>query len=434
MAKVKYGDQPCFNYWWIGEKYANGWGVKKDINKAFYYYQKAIEEPYVDKCIGRFEFVYRTLADCYYYGRGTEVSYDKAFALYKKCLLLNYDPKAMMQISKCFRFGRGVVLNNDSAEFYLKKATEFGEDNAVKLSNIERTGKKLEDAQLISLLKDNAEKGNVRAMCYLSNNCNIAEEEKIMYLKAVAAKGYGIAYEYLAFLLQKAGGMYSIYTEEGIKKLEQYVEKAYNAGFNECCKLLAKAYKDGIYSNKKKKAIPNYTKCRYWSELMRCESTYNFLYELYDRGLGCKKNKAKAFEYLTKAAQMGRNEHDYSIELLQRNRTLEASYWWVRSCMYSDIYKIESIDKLFEKQDSNQFFYGYYYYSKNDMEQAVAFFTNALDTSLRKYALLMLAVCYQNGDGVSEDASLSKKYQEEAEKIPTIDSMKEVYDEIMELL
>ena len=434
LAKVEYCDQPCIYYWWIGEGYANGCGVKKDINKAFYYYQKAIEEPYIDKCIGRFGFVYCTLADCYYYGRGTEVSYEKALALYKKCLLLTYDPKAMMQISKCFRFGRGVVQNNDSADLYLKMATEFGEENAVKLSDIERTGKRLEDAELISLLKKYAEKGDVRAMCYLANNCHIAEEEKIMYLKVVAAKGYGIAYEYLAFLLQESGGRYSVYTEEGIKDLEQYVKQAYRAGFNECCKLMAKAYKRGIYSSKKKRVIPNYTKCRYWSELVRCEFTYNYLYELYDRGLSCRKDNDKAFDYLSKAAQMGTNEHDYSIELLNRDRIIEASYLWVGSCMDLTIYKFLNIDKLIANQDTNLFFYGYHYYSENNMELAVSFFSRALETSLRKYALLMLAVCYQNGEGVSEDIVLSEKYRKEAESIPHIDSMNEVYNEIMLLL
>ena len=66
-----YGDE--YGAYNIGRCYYNGWGCEKDYHEAFAWFERA------DK--GGHPTSKSFLAQCYFWGRGTELNYEKAVGL-----------------------------------------------------------------------------------------------------------------------------------------------------------------------------------------------------------------------------------------------------------------------------------------------------------------------------------------------------------------
>jgi hypothetical protein len=94
--------------------YKNGNGTEKNLEKAFYWYQKAAE-------IGGKEAMYN-LALCYENGEGTEKNLEKAFHWYQKAAE-NGDKEAMINLALCYENGEGTEKNLEKT-FYWQKVAE----------------------------------------------------------------------------------------------------------------------------------------------------------------------------------------------------------------------------------------------------------------------------------------------------------------------
>src|SRR5436190_248752 len=82
----------------LANSYYNGEGTEKNLEKAFYWYQKAAEN-------GNNNAMYN-LARCYKNREGTEKNLEKALHWYQKAAE-NGNNNAMNSLAKCYKNGKG---------------------------------------------------------------------------------------------------------------------------------------------------------------------------------------------------------------------------------------------------------------------------------------------------------------------------------------
>lgn len=112
-----------------GDAYANtlagaiyekgGNGVNQDLDKAFFYYQKAVDE------IGSVEG-WLALGRFYYFGKSVAQDYEKAFNYYSIVAEDTENSVAYLVLGKMYLEGNGVNKNLPMAREYLKKAIKSG--------------------------------------------------------------------------------------------------------------------------------------------------------------------------------------------------------------------------------------------------------------------------------------------------------------------
>ncbi|GET53926.1 kinase-like domain-containing protein [Rhizophagus irregularis DAOM 181602=DAOM 197198] len=108
--------------------YKNGEGTEKNLDKAFYWYQKAVENGNEDAIFN--------LAICYRNGEGTEKNLEKAFYWYQRAAenafhwyqkaAENENEKAMLALANCYYFGKGTEKNLEKFFYWNQKAAESG--------------------------------------------------------------------------------------------------------------------------------------------------------------------------------------------------------------------------------------------------------------------------------------------------------------------
>lgn len=103
-----------------------GQGIKKDYEMAKYWYEKGIEFNH-GGC-------FNNLAIMYDYGEGVEQDYAKAMELYKIAKALG-DEYAMLNLANMYEFGRGIEVNIDIAIKYYKEAADLGNQKAIDALN-----------------------------------------------------------------------------------------------------------------------------------------------------------------------------------------------------------------------------------------------------------------------------------------------------------
>src|SRR5437773_4818974 len=95
--------------------YYNGEGTEKNLEKAFYWYQKAAENGNNDAM--------NNLAYSYYNGEGTETNLEKAAE--------NGDSNAMNNLAySYYNNGKGTEKNLEKAFYWCQKAAENGNNDA----------------------------------------------------------------------------------------------------------------------------------------------------------------------------------------------------------------------------------------------------------------------------------------------------------------
>ena len=114
-------DEGCKDaYFFAGCIYEEGGGnVAKDLEKALFYYQKAIEEA------GTVE-AYLGLGKFYYYGMGVKQDYAKAFGYYSIVGEDSDNPIAQLMLGKMYQHGHGVNQDLKKAREYYNKAIAKG--------------------------------------------------------------------------------------------------------------------------------------------------------------------------------------------------------------------------------------------------------------------------------------------------------------------
>lgn len=117
----------------LGDIYAEGGDdIEQDYSKAYYWWSKGGKMNHYNSC-----HCYIRLGLLYHNGDGVKQNYKKAYESYIKAI--NTDNKESLpyyQLSVMFRNGQYVKANKDSVKYYLKKASEYGdEDAAVEFDN-----------------------------------------------------------------------------------------------------------------------------------------------------------------------------------------------------------------------------------------------------------------------------------------------------------
>ncbi|GES75100.1 kinase-like domain-containing protein [Rhizophagus clarus] len=122
--------------------YENGEGTEKNLEKAFYWYQIGAENGDEDETFN--------LALCYENGEGTEKNLEKAYYWYQKAAEIgNVD--AMVNLAYCYHDGKGTEKNLEKAFYWFQKVAENGNKDAMDIlascyENGEGTEKNLEKA------------------------------------------------------------------------------------------------------------------------------------------------------------------------------------------------------------------------------------------------------------------------------------------------
>lgn len=163
--------------YWMGWIYEFGkYGVEKDEAKAFEWYQKAVDEKYIDAYFrlglmyekGRaipknYEHAYQLykivsdycanidnksyllqeamgrLGVMYYYGHYVDMDQDKAFGFLLDGVYSFDDAEVMKTLSSCYRYGKGTTEDVEKAEYWLDMAEKYGDETAIWLRELERT-------------------------------------------------------------------------------------------------------------------------------------------------------------------------------------------------------------------------------------------------------------------------------------------------------
>ncbi|KAG9298447.1 hypothetical protein G9A89_008711, partial [Geosiphon pyriformis] len=126
----------------LGLCYENGWGITKNLEKAFKLYSKAAEA-------GDTQAQYK-LGLCYENGWGITKNLEKAFKLYSKAAEAG-DTQAQYKLGLCYENGWGITKNLEKAFKLYSKAAKAGNTQAqhnlwIYHQNGWRTTKNFEDA------------------------------------------------------------------------------------------------------------------------------------------------------------------------------------------------------------------------------------------------------------------------------------------------
>ena len=142
--------------------YQHGWGLKKDAEKAFYWYKKGAEEG-DSSCM-------LSLANCYLEGIGTQKDPDQSFAWCKKAAETG-DPISMVTLGYVYEDGDITKADPKQAFLWYKKAAKKGdEDGLQQLARCYRDGIGTDQSweNAFDCIKKLAEKGNTTAMFNLA--------------------------------------------------------------------------------------------------------------------------------------------------------------------------------------------------------------------------------------------------------------------------
>mgnify|MGYP002624631979 CR=1 FL=1 len=143
----------------LGWSYEHGEGVNKDYDQAVYWYRRSAEHGSANACnnLGRcYEYEYgvekdydqavywyrkaaegdnaygiNNLGECYYSGNGVEQDYEQAFLLYYKAAKKGI-PRAQNNLANCYYDGTGVAQDIAQAIYWYSKAAEQGSSLAME--------------------------------------------------------------------------------------------------------------------------------------------------------------------------------------------------------------------------------------------------------------------------------------------------------------
>ncbi|GBC41295.1 kinase-like domain-containing protein [Rhizophagus irregularis DAOM 181602=DAOM 197198] len=173
----------------LGVCYTNGEGTEKNLEKAFYWYQKAAEKDQIDAMLN--------LANRYYNGEGTEKNLEKAFYWCQKAAEKD-QIDAMYYLAVYYRNGEGTIKNLEKAFHWYQKAAEMDHIDAmyslaVHYRNGEGIEKNLEKA--CHWYQKAAEKGHIDAILNLAACCRNGEGteknlERAFYWHQIAVENF----------------------------------------------------------------------------------------------------------------------------------------------------------------------------------------------------------------------------------------------------
>ena len=289
----------------LGECYADGFGVEKDMAKAVDWYRKAAEQGFADAQL--------YLGLCYegvMGGVGSNATealewYIKASKQYIKAANQG-DAHAQWRLASCYENGTGVEKNEANAvEWYLKAAEQENESaqRCLGLCYEEGKGVKKDEAKAVEWYRKAAEQGDAvalrrLALCYEDGKGVEKDEAKaVEWYREAAEQGDAVALRRLGLCYEDGKGV-----EKDEAKAVEWYRKAAEQGDAYAQWWLALCYEDGKGVEKDEaKAVEWYRKA---AEQGDAYAQWR-LALCYEDGKGVEKDEAKAAEWYRKAEERG---------------------------------------------------------------------------------------------------------------------------------
>ncbi|MBO4962211.1 MAG: toll/interleukin-1 receptor domain-containing protein [Clostridia bacterium] len=244
----------------LGCCYYLGLGIKKDLKRAFYWWERSAKqvssqvcyflatyyllgvenflEPDYEKGLEflyssatqNFALVQNTLGECYYFGEWLSQDYDKAVEWYTKSAEQGYD-MAQCYLGVCYEFGNGIEQDYKKAVEWYTKSAEQGYARAqcnLGVCYYIANGVKKDYKKAIYWYTKSAEQGNVTAQFNLGVCYEFGEGVEQDYVKAVewytksAEQGYDMAQCNLGYCYEFGKGVEQDYA----KAVEWYTKSA----------------------------------------------------------------------------------------------------------------------------------------------------------------------------------------------------------------
>lgn len=122
---LKIAKNDSYSSFYLGQIYSDGGhGVEKDYNKAFYWWKNGAK-------LGDAS-CYDNLGWSYFYGIGVNQNHQKAYESYRNAIKIDStDAYAYHYIAIMFKNGLYVKANIDSLKYYLQKAKDYGNEDAL---------------------------------------------------------------------------------------------------------------------------------------------------------------------------------------------------------------------------------------------------------------------------------------------------------------
>ncbi|GBC39363.2 kinase-like domain-containing protein [Rhizophagus irregularis DAOM 181602=DAOM 197198] len=256
--------------------YENNKGTEKNLEKAFYWYQKAAEQ-------GDIVAMYN-LAICYKNGDGTDKNLEKAFHLYQKAAEKGYID-AVFNLANKYKDGEGTEKNLEKAFYWYQKAAEKGDISA--MFNL---------AMIFYESGKETEKNFEKAFHW---NGKEFRKSFLLYQKA-AENDDEIALFNLAICYENGEG-----TEKNLEKAFHCYQKAAEKDHIKAMFYLAVCYENGEGTEK------NLEKAFYWYQKAAENGNKEAMLSLankYENENGTEKNLEKAFYWHQKIAWTSKNE------------------------------------------------------------------------------------------------------------------------------
>lgn len=285
----------------LGECYANNVGVQKNEAKAIEWYSKAVEQwreikfrkSYTKDLTHGIPEAQFKLGNCYANGIGVNKDVDRAVNLYTKAAEQEY-VEAQYELGMCYYYGRGVVEDKEKAVDWLIKAAEQGHFKAqFKLGCYYFDEEYYDDAEewLTKAAKQDYLEAQFKLGCYYFEEEYYDNAEE--WLTKAAERGHKEA-QY------KLGCCY-IEEEYHTDAIKWFI-KAAEQGHMEA------QYKLGCYYYDGDQFWVNYNKAVKWFIRAAEQGHVKAQYEIgfcYYYGNGVAEDRSKAVEWYTKAAQNG---------------------------------------------------------------------------------------------------------------------------------
>ena len=122
---LKIASNDIYASFYLGQIYSEGGhGIEKDDAKAFYWWNNGAKLGDTD--------CYDNLGWSYYYGHGVNQNFKKAYESFKKAIsIAPNDAYAHYYMALMFKNGLYVKANRDSLKYYLQKAKDYGNEDAL---------------------------------------------------------------------------------------------------------------------------------------------------------------------------------------------------------------------------------------------------------------------------------------------------------------
>eukprot|EP00035_Acanthoeca_spectabilis_P032437 m.18742 g.18742 ORF g.18742 m.18742 type:complete len:1812 (-) comp5355_c0_seq2:111-5546(-) len=188
----------------LGNAYANGTGVEKDLEKAFDLYRQSAG-------LGSYEAII-TLGVTHERGEGTAVDHQEAVRLYRLAAVQGNHRKAQFNLGNCYFVGRGVAQNKMIAfQWFLRSANQgYPEAQLCVGSCYERgAGVALNQAQAYAWFQKSAAQGCLKAQhsvaCSLLHGLGVPQDLRLAAdaFRLAADRGYAGSQFNLGVLLSK---------------------------------------------------------------------------------------------------------------------------------------------------------------------------------------------------------------------------------------